>query len=112
MMTAGTLPPADAGRPKRSDARRNQQALLDAARAALRGMEVDPEYLALVDPATLEPIDQLTGEALLALAARIGAVRLIDNVTLSPTPVADGAVGADEALTRSLPGKANATCSA
>jgi AcrR family transcriptional regulator len=31
MMTAGTLPPADAGRPKRSDARRNQQALLDAA---------------------------------------------------------------------------------
>jgi AcrR family transcriptional regulator len=31
MTTAGTPPPADAGRRKRSDARRNQQTLLDAA---------------------------------------------------------------------------------
>jgi AcrR family transcriptional regulator len=31
MTTAGTPPPANAGRRKRSDARRNQQALLDAA---------------------------------------------------------------------------------
>jgi pantoate--beta-alanine ligase len=87
---------------------RSAQALLDAARAELRRLDVEAEYVALVNPDTLEPIDQLTGDALLALAARIGPVRLIDNVTLSPA--GDGAAG--EALTRPLPGKANATCSA
>jgi pantoate--beta-alanine ligase len=87
---------------------RSAQALLDAARAELRRLDVEAEYVALVSPDTLEPIDELTGDALLALAARIGAVRLIDNVTLSPA--GDGAAG--EALTRLLPGKANATCSA
>ena len=43
---------------------------------------VEPEYVALVDPETLEPLQSLAGEALLAIAARIGAVRLIDNVML------------------------------
>ncbi|HEY4916807.1 MAG TPA: pantoate--beta-alanine ligase [Solirubrobacteraceae bacterium] len=87
---------------------RSAQALLDAARAELRRLDVEADYVALVNPDTLEPIDQLAGHALLALAAWIGAVRLIDNVTLSPA--GDGAAG--EALTRPLPGKANATCSA
>jgi pantoate--beta-alanine ligase len=63
-----------------SDGERSAQALLDGARAAMASCDLTPEYLALVDPATLEPIDQLEGEALLALAARIGEVRLIDNV--------------------------------
>ena len=35
MTTAGTPPPANVGRRKRSDARRNQQALLDAAATVL-----------------------------------------------------------------------------
>jgi pantoate--beta-alanine ligase len=62
---------------------RSAQALLDAARATLASSALEPEYLALVDPVTLEPIEQLAGEALLALAARIGEVRLIDNVLLA-----------------------------
>jgi pantoate--beta-alanine ligase len=59
-------------------------ALLEAAREAMRPFGVEPEYVALVEPDTLEPVTTLTGETLLALAARIGAVRLIDNEILSP----------------------------
>ncbi len=64
------------------------QAILTAAREAMRPFAVEAEYLALVDPETLEPLEVLSGAGLLALAARIGAVRLIDNVLLqavSPT---------------------------
>ena len=59
-------------------------ALLDAARRAMLCFGVEPEYLALVDPETLEPCESLTGESLLAVAARIGEVRLIDNALLQP----------------------------
>ncbi|WP_369054970.1 pantoate--beta-alanine ligase [Kineococcus terrestris] len=41
------------------------------------------DYLALVDPATLADVpEHHRGEALLALAARVGSTRLIDNVPL------------------------------
>jgi len=78
-------------------------ALLDAARRMMRPFGVVPEYLALVDPDTLEPLDTLAGEALMAIAARIGAVRLIDNATLRPTVT--------PAPSQQLPGKATTTCS-
>ena len=45
---------------------------------------VRPEYLELVDPNTLEPIEFLARPALLVIAARIGEVRLIDNVCSRP----------------------------
>jgi pantoate--beta-alanine ligase len=48
-----------------------------AARGALNGVE--PEYLALVDPDSFEPITTVDGRVLVAVAARIGATRLIDN---------------------------------
>ena len=67
---------------------RSARRLLDAARAALRPFDVEPEYLELVEPDTLEPIDTLTREALLAIAARIGEVRLIDNAILAPNATA------------------------
>jgi pantoate--beta-alanine ligase len=86
-------------------------ALLDAAREAMRPFDVEPEYLALVDPDTLEPIGQLEGEALLAIAARVGAVRLIDNTILSPTRDGENAA-AGSATSQPLEGKATATCSA
>ncbi len=38
------------------------------------------DYLALVDAATLEPIDEIKGEARLIAAAVIGSTRLIDNI--------------------------------
>ncbi len=40
------------------------------------------DYVALVDAATLEPLDVATGEMRLIAAARIGTTRLIDNVQL------------------------------
>ena len=46
---------------------------------------IDPEYLAIVDPADLSPLRELDGRpALVLIAARVGDVRLIDNVMLNP----------------------------
>jgi pantoate--beta-alanine ligase len=66
---------------------RSAEALLETARAAMLARGVQPEYLELVDPETLEPREELTGESLLALAARVGETRLIDNTILRPSPV-------------------------
>ena len=52
-----------------------------AAIAAMDG--VDPEYLALVDPDTFQPVDAVNGRVLVAVAARVGDVRLIDNETVA-----------------------------
>jgi len=60
------------------------EALLTAGREVLTGSGVSLEYLELVDPETLEPLDELDRPALLAVAGRVGAVRLIDNTTLQP----------------------------
>ncbi len=65
---------------------RSCAALLDAAHAALAAAGVRSDYVALVDPDTLEPLPQLDRPALLAIAAHVGGVRLIDNVTLAPLP--------------------------
>ncbi|HEV2924836.1 MAG TPA: pantoate--beta-alanine ligase [Solirubrobacteraceae bacterium] len=65
---------------------RSSDVLVDAALQSMRSFGVVPEYVALVDPETLEPVGQLAGEALLVVAARIGGVRLIDNAILEPTP--------------------------
>ncbi|MFG2777399.1 pantoate--beta-alanine ligase [Streptomyces prunicolor] len=48
------------------------------------------DYLALVDPADFTDVDEdFTGEAVLAVAARVGTTRLIDNI-----PLAFGTLGA------------------
>jgi pantoate--beta-alanine ligase len=59
------------------------RALLERGREAMRDLGVEPEYLSLVDPETLEPLAQLNGRGgLVAVAARVGDVRLIDNTLL------------------------------
>lgn len=40
------------------------------------------EYAEVVDAATLEEVDTLAGQVLVAVAARVGDVRLIDNMTI------------------------------
>jgi pantoate--beta-alanine ligase len=67
---------------------RSAASLVDAARGAMLAHGVEPEYVELVDPETLQPCEQLTREALLALAARVGRTRLIDNVVLRPSAAA------------------------
>jgi pantoate--beta-alanine ligase len=40
---------------------------------------VEPEYFAVVSAEALVPLRTLSGEVLLAVAAKVGGVRLIDN---------------------------------
>jgi len=42
------------------------------------------EYLHIVDPLTLEPLDEVDRPAIMVVAAWFGDVRLIDNLPLSP----------------------------
>jgi pantoate--beta-alanine ligase len=56
--------------------------LLARASAVLAARGVQAEYLAVVSADTLAPVTVVAGDALVALAARFGAVRLIDNVLL------------------------------
>lgn len=53
-----------------------------AALAVLEDAGIHPEYLELRDAATLEPVTDTTRDTLLAVAARVGAARLIDNHVL------------------------------
>jgi pantoate--beta-alanine ligase len=46
--------------------------------------DVEPEYVALVDPEDLRPVSTIDQDTLLAVAARVGQVRLIDNTILDP----------------------------
>jgi pantoate--beta-alanine ligase len=68
-----------------SGGERSSDLLLQAAAEALAPFDVELEYLALVSPDTLGPVEHLDEPALLAIAARVGATRLIDNVTLDPS---------------------------
>jgi len=42
------------------------------------------DYFAIVDPDSLEPVSDISGGALVAVAAYVGATRLIDNILLLP----------------------------
>ena len=67
---------------------RSRAELLLGARQAMVERGVEPEYLELVDPDSFESRERLTRAALLVVAARVGSVRLIDNVELQPAAVA------------------------
>jgi pantoate--beta-alanine ligase len=76
---------------------------LDAADAAVRAGETDaaevesvatkamlargvgPDYVAVVDPTTLAPLERIAERALIVVAAHVGPVRLIDNAVLDRT---------------------------
>lgn len=52
-------------------------------RLAARGISADAvSYLAVVSTDTLSPVQSVDGSALVAVAARVGGVRLIDNVLI------------------------------
>jgi pantoate--beta-alanine ligase len=60
------------------------QILASARKLIAGGTGSEPEYVALVDADTLEPLGQLGRPAVLAAAVRLGQTRLIDNVRLEP----------------------------
>lgn len=71
------------------DGTRDAGAIRAAAVKAMAELEVEPghvepghvevEYVAVVDEDTLAPVATVTGRALVAVAARVGGIRLIDN---------------------------------
>jgi pantoate--beta-alanine ligase len=60
--------------------------VLAAAREQLDAHGVDPEYLELRSSNDLSPVERVNGSTLLAVAARVGRARLIDNTILGGTP--------------------------
>ncbi len=48
--------------------------------------DVDAEYLAIVDPLSFTELTTIVAPALVAVAARVGPVRLIDNLVVEPVP--------------------------
>lgn len=79
--------------------------LRDLAAELLRH-HLQPEYVALVEGATLKPLERLEGLALIAAAVRCGSTRLIDHLFLMPrAPIVaiDGPAGAGKStVTRAL----------
>jgi pantoate--beta-alanine ligase len=60
-------------------------ALVETTRNELRSSGIDPDYVEARAAEDLSPIAQLNGRAvLLAVAARVGRARLIDNVVITP----------------------------
>jgi pantoate--beta-alanine ligase len=51
-------------------------------RAAMAEFGVEPEYFEIVSTEDLSPLAAIDGEALVAVAARVGRARLIDNTTV------------------------------
>jgi pantothenate synthetase len=49
----------------------------------LADTRIEPEYLAIVAADTMEPVTVVEGDVLVAVAARVGSVRLIDNVPIT-----------------------------
>jgi pantoate--beta-alanine ligase len=63
---------------------RDREELVEAARAVFGAEpQVRVDYIALVDWATLQPVDTATPGTLFAVAAWVGETRLIDNTILS-----------------------------
>jgi pantoate--beta-alanine ligase len=54
-----------------------------AGRRELDAAAISPEYLTLVDPDSMEPVQRVEGPVLAVVAARLGNVRLIDNLPIS-----------------------------
>jgi len=69
---------------------RDPERAVAAGQAELWAAGLVAEYLLVVDPATMVPLQRVDGEALVVVAARLGAVRLIDNLPVMPAPVVAG----------------------
>ena len=70
---------------------RDPEALLEAARAVLGRRGVKEDYVALVDPESLERVPHpAPSDAVCAIAARVGDTRLIDNAPLAGASSLDG----------------------
>ncbi|HEV2616839.1 MAG TPA: pantoate--beta-alanine ligase [Candidatus Acidoferrales bacterium] len=73
----------DAARREIATGTRATTALLETVRATFAAEPLaNPDYAAIVDADSFEPVDFLRGNCLLLVAARIGPTRLIDNMLI------------------------------
>ncbi|HEY8668362.1 MAG TPA: pantoate--beta-alanine ligase [Tepidisphaeraceae bacterium] len=63
---------------------RQTNRLVTSIQRLLLEQHLNIDYVAAVDPVTLRNVDSVTGPTVLAIAARVGNTRLIDNVVVSP----------------------------
>ena len=56
--------------------------LITTVQQAMLAVHLHVDYTAAVDPRTLRPVEVMTGPTVLAVAARVGTTRLIDNVVV------------------------------
>lgn len=80
------------------DGKTLREELIDIVKTELATVpEVKPQYIDLVHPDTMAPLEQVEDTGLLAIAAHAGSTRLIDNVLLKtrkPILAIDGPAGA------------------
>jgi pantoate ligase/cytidylate kinase len=81
-----------------SKGRCDRTELLSLVKAELaKAPDIQPEYIELVHPDTMTPLEQVEEIGLVAIAARLGSTRLIDNMVLrnrQPIVAIDGPAGA------------------
>jgi pantoate--beta-alanine ligase len=70
-----------------ADGETDAHEVVAAATKAMLSRGVAPEYFAVVDPGTLAPVTRIDEVVLVAVAARVGPVRLIDNMLIDPAAV-------------------------
>jgi pantoate--beta-alanine ligase len=67
------------------DGERSVAKLISAAKEVFAGEpQVVLDYFEIVDPDTLDPVERISRRTLVAVAARAGSTRLIDNILLEP----------------------------
>jgi pantoate--beta-alanine ligase len=83
------------------DGATDAQEVADAARQELEAAGVEPEYVEVVSARDLAPLDEIAGEeVLVAVAARVGPARLIDNTVVRATSGARTRPARSERMTR------------
>lgn len=61
---------------------RDVEKIEEAMRRRLEEGNIEIDYAEVVDAATLDDIDEISGKVLIAVAGRVGKARLIDNIAL------------------------------
>ncbi len=65
---------------------RDPESIKQEALSALAHPEIRVEYLEIVDPIWMQPVPHIEGPVRIAIAAKVGSVRLIDNALTAPRP--------------------------
>jgi pantoate--beta-alanine ligase len=71
------------------DGVRQTNRLITTMQKVMLEQHLSIDYVAAVDPETLKPVEKIEGPTLLAIAARVGNTRLIDNTVVTPPEVLD-----------------------